>query len=66
MESVCTRPSADCLPELQGLEVQSELTDAVADLGDGVGALRGRGGGGEGARIARIPRNNCQNRNVIL
>ena len=57
MESVSARPSPDCLSELQGLEVQSELADVVVDLVDGVGALSGRGGGGEGARVAWVPKN---------
>ena len=57
MESVSARPSPDCLSELQGLEVQSELADVVVDLVDGVGALSGRGGGGEGAWVTWIPKN---------
>ena len=54
LDRVSASPTRSCLSQFQGLEVQPDLTDVVADLGHLVGTGGGAGGGGVGRGVAGV------------
>lgn len=54
MESISTGSSCCCDTKFLSLEIQSQLTNIVIELVDGVGAHGGRARGGVGGGVARV------------